>query len=279
VTTVVERHRLRKHLGAAAALSCLIAASPLHAEETMRDGWLIRVSPYIWATAFNGNATVKGRKANVDVNFSDVVKNLDGGFLAQGEASKGPWSFILQGNFLRASVDDSGDLIDTKANSDALIGEMYGAYRLGHWDVAESSTPQLIRPAGIERGLSVDAMAGVLYTYLNMDLTLKGNGPLTGIERHFSGDQQWATPMVGLRGLLGLDDHWFFAAQGAVGAISNTNSAWNLQGLVGYSFNRTVSVAGGYRALHQYYRNGNGNDRFEYDVTTHGPVVALTFTW
>ena len=278
MTTSGRAHRIRKCLFGAAASGCLIGVSPLHAQDSLTDGWLIRVSPYVWATAFNGNATVKGRKANVDVNFSDVVKNLDGALLAQGEASKGPWSFILQGNFLRASIDDSVGPIDAKTDANAVIGEMYGAYRLGHWDLDESGAPQQVRPAGIERGVSVDGMAGLLYTYLNIDLELKGNGPL-GLERHFSGDQQWATPMVGLRAQLGLDDHWFFAAQGTVGALSDTNSAWNLLGLVGYAFNKTVSVAAGYRALHQYYRNGNGNDRFEYDVTTHGPVVALTFTW
>ncbi len=62
------------------------------------------------------------------------------------------------------------------------------------WAIGPGGRPaDGVRPAGIEQGLSLDGLAGFTYTYLNLDLKLKGTGPL-GLERHFSGDQQWATP-------------------------------------------------------------------------------------
>ncbi len=261
---------LRAQAGPASASSPGADASPW-------DGWTIRFTPYVWATAFNGHATVKGQKANVDVSFSDLVKNLDGGVLAQVEAIKGPFSLVAQGNFLRASIDDNVGPIDATTDANAFIGELYGTYRLGHWPLGETAADG-VRPVGIEHGISLDGLAGFNYTYLNVDLKLKGTGPL-GLERHFSGDQQWATPFVGLRTLVGLNDHWFIAALGYVGAVSSDNTTWNLQGLVGYAFNSWISVEAGYRALYQNYENGNGNDRFHYDVITHGPVIGVTFVW
>jgi hypothetical protein len=247
------------------------------AQQKPSDGWRIRVTPYLWATAFHGHATVKGRKADVDVSFSDVLDNLDGAALAQVEAIKGPFSLVAQGNFLRASIDDNVGPIDATTDANAFIGEMFGTYRLGHVPPG-SGTADGARPAGIEQGLSIDGLAGFSYTYLNVDLKLKGTGPL-GPERHFGGDKQWATPFVGLRAIAALDEHWFVSALAYAGAVSSDNTTWNLQGLVGYAFNSTVSIVGGYRALYQNYEDGNGNDRFHYDVITHGPIVGVTFVW
>jgi hypothetical protein len=264
----------RRHIVPLVALACATWAAPVQAQEAPSDGWTIRLTPYLWATAFNGDATVKGQKADVDVSFGDVLSNLDGALLGQIEATKGPWSLVAQGNFLRASIDGSVDQFDTDVDANAVIGELFGAYRLAHWPLGSTEAGS-VRPMGIEHGLTLDGLAGFMYTHLDADLEVKGNG----LERHFSANQQWATPFVGLRTLVGLNEHWFLAAVGYAGAVSSDNTVWNLQGLVGYAFNESISVEAGYRALYQNYENGNGNDRFHYDVITHGPVIGVTFVW
>jgi hypothetical protein len=50
-------------------------------------------------------------------------------------------------------------------------------------------------------------------------------------------------------------------------------------GLVTYRFglfgDDNAKFAAGYRALYQDYSDGSGADKFEWDVTLHGPVFAL----
>jgi hypothetical protein len=263
----------------AGALVLGVSAKPACAEDVSRGGggWTFHVTPYAWATAFNGNATIRGQKSDVDASFSDVIQDLDYGLLAQIEADKGPWGLVAQGNYLNASSDGSVGPVDAKVDANAFIGELFATYRLGYWPLGTSAT-ESYAPASIKPGLNLDALGGFIYTYVSSDLELKGTGPL-GLERHFNGDQDWVTPFAGARTLFGLDQHWFLAVMGYYGTLGSDNSVWNLQGLVGYAFNRSISVAAGYRALYQNYENGNDNDKFHYDITTHGPVFGVTFTW
>jgi hypothetical protein len=265
-------------LRAAAVLAVSTAAGVAHAaEQTPGEGWTFHVTPYVWATAFTGHATIRGRKTDVDASFDDVLKHLDGGLLAQFEADHGPWGLVAQGNYLKASSDGSVGPIDAKVDANAFIGELFATYRLAHWALGTTAT-ESYAPVNIAPGLSLDALGGLIYTYANADLELKGTGAL-GLERHFNGDQQWATPIVGARALFGFNEHWFLAVLGDYGTLGSDNWTWNLQGLVGYAFNRNISVAAGYRGLYQNYEDGNGNDKFHYDILTHGPVIGVSFSW
>jgi hypothetical protein len=88
--------------------------------------------------------------------------------------------------------------------------------------------------------LIVDPYAGVRYTYLDLDLDISG-GPSLGNDQ---------------------DDF-----------------AWQAIGLVSYRFGlfgeNNSRFLFGYRALHQDYSNGRGANKFEWDVTLHGPIFAL----
>jgi len=260
----------------AGALVLAMSAKPARAEDASQggDGWTFHVTPYAWAIAIKGNATVHGQKTDVDASFSDVIKDLDYGILGQVEADKGPWGLVVQGNYLSASSDGSVGPVDAKVDANAFIGELYATYRLGYWPLGASVTDSYA-PVSIKPGLNLDVLGGAIYTYVSSDLELKG----FGLERHFNGDQDWATPFAGARALFGLDQHWFLVAMGYYGTLGSDNSVWNLQGLVGYAFNRNISVAAGYRALHQNYETGSGNDKFQWDLTIHGPVLGVTFTW
>jgi hypothetical protein len=265
-------------LGAATVLAVSAATGVAHAAEaTPGKGWTFHFTPYVWATAFKGHATIHGLKSDVDASFDDVLKDLNGGLLAQFEADNGPWGLVAQGNYLNASSDGGVGPIDAKVDGNAFIGELFATYRLAHWALGTTAS-ESYAPVNIEPGLSLDALGGVIYTYANADLKLKGTGPL-GLERHFNGDQQWATPIIGGRALVGFDEHWFLAFLGDYGTLGSDNWTWNLQGLVGYAFNRNISVVAGYRGLYQNYEDGNGNDKFRYDITIHGPVVGVSFSW
>jgi hypothetical protein len=50
--------------------------------------------------------------------------------------------------------------------------------------------------------------------------------------------------------------------------------------LIGYRFDlfgkNNSAVFAGYRALHQDYSDGSGDDKFKWDVTLDGPILGLS---
>ena len=41
------------------------------------DDWRVTLSPYSWLLAAEGDATVRGVKAEIDQDFSDILKKID----------------------------------------------------------------------------------------------------------------------------------------------------------------------------------------------------------
>jgi len=67
--------------GAIVFLMVILVVSGSWADEGKSEKWDITFAPYLWATALEGNMTVKGLPASVDASFSDIVSNLNFGFL------------------------------------------------------------------------------------------------------------------------------------------------------------------------------------------------------
>ena len=58
---------------------------------------------------------------------------------------------------------------------------------------------------------------------------------------------------------------------------------WHAGGLVGYRFDlfgeKDAKFIGGYRALSWDYEDGSGLNKFEWDVTLHGPILGLVIAF
>ncbi|HSA80725.1 MAG TPA: hypothetical protein VLE23_07860, partial [Geminicoccaceae bacterium] len=71
---------LANHKLTLAMLALLAGTVPAVAQSTdapaTGDRWLVRIAPYLWATSMDGNATVAGIESDVDVPFSDILKDL-----------------------------------------------------------------------------------------------------------------------------------------------------------------------------------------------------------
>jgi hypothetical protein len=209
---------------------------------------------------------VKGQKSDVSLSFKDIFEELNYGVMLQGEARKGRVGAFA--NVLYANLGDEENVGGFKIDPDVNLfwGGFAGYYRLGPWDLdseAGDDGPQLI----------IDPYAGVRYTYLDVDLDISG-GPSLGKS------QDWVEPIVGLRTLWELSPRWGVTAAGDVGGFGvGSDFAWQAIGLVNYRFglfgDDNARFVAGYRALHQDYSNGSGANKFEWDVTLHGPIFAL----
>ena len=257
-------------LGVAFCAIALIvgAGSSALAEEPtdQKSDWEFAVTPYMWGLSLSGNTTVEGQKSDVDSSFKDIWDELNIASMVAFEGRKGRWGFY--GDLIYANLGK-----ETKAAGiriDPSINVMWvtaaGFYRLGTWGLSDKTG--LAKPS-----VTVDAFAGARYTYLDISLDLKGIADAEG-------DKQWVDPIIGSRATFDLTDHWSLSLEGSIGGFGlGSDIAWNTWALIGYRFDlfgeNNATVFGGYRALHQDYSDGSGADKFEWDVTLHGPIAGL----
>ena len=159
-----------------------------------------------------------------------------------------------------------------------FIQSLAGTYRVGTWRFADfGSTGPL--------SVTVDPYAGARYTHLTAEVQGKLDLPDLGIDARRTAEQSehWVDPIVGLRTGWTLGEHWDLVVAGDVGGISTSDQysaeAWST---VGYSFGLFGTDKENSRrlwCLKRKYENGDGRDRFNWDMTIHGPLVGLKITF
>jgi hypothetical protein len=122
----------------------------------------------------------------------------------------------------------------------------------------------------------VDPYASARYTYLDTKLKIRNGGP------QVDANKSWVHPIVGIRTLWQLTPKWGVTALGEIGGFGISGASklsWLAAGLIGYRFGLfrgdNARVLAGYRVLYQDYTDGNGRNRFKWDMTLHGPTLAL----
>ena len=234
--------------------------------KTDADDWQFSITPYLWAVGLNGDMTVKGVDSDVDVNFSDILTNLDIALEAHFEVWKGKWGGFFDGTYVKLKTD-AGTTGNIDITSTIVLVDFGGFYRVGTWPVGS--------PENVGRSLSFDALVGGRYT----DLKVKFDPDRLP---SFDQDKSWTDLIVGGRMIFDFSEKWAFILRGDIGGFGISGSSdftANGIGLVGWTFHPSWTLMGGYRALYQDYETGSGSNEFKYDVTTHGPILGLTFAW
>jgi len=250
----------------------LLTWRPTHAEDNpVSEEWSFQLAPYVWFIALDGDVTVRGQEASVDLGFDDIVQKLNVAAMIEGEVRYGRFGAFVLTTYADLSDNESGEILKLKADAKTfwLEGGVY--YRLGPWVVDEGTSGDPVT-------VTLDPYVGARYTYLDLELDSKDR--ILGQSRTFSGNRDWVDPIVGARTILDLSNRWSITAFGDIGGFNvGSDFSWQAAGLVGYRFGLFGSddarLLAGYRALHQDYKDGSGNDEFKWDVTLHGPIAAL----
>lgn len=237
----------------------IVETNPI--DERINRTWEFLIAPYFVAANITGTTQVGRLPAtDIDVSTNDILENLRFGAMVRAEAlyrQKIGAMLDIAYMGLGASADTFVPGGRISVDVDQTIAEGFLFYRV-------HNSPQT----------SVDLYAGGRYWNINLDLDAAGTvvGSF-GISR---GDD-WIDPVVGIRAFHMFNNRWSANARGDIGGFGAASDfTWNVQGGVGYHFNRTWSAHLQYKALSVDFDNDKaGTDRFAYDTITHGPLLGV----
>ena len=217
---------------------------PIVPEVVVNDSWNYSASLYLWAAGIGGT-TANGD--DVDISFSDILDNLDFGYMGNFGAKKGKWTFETDVLYLKVSGELDSPLPIEKIKLRAWVVTPYAAY-----NVVESDQWNL------------DLLAGARYLYMKSQITL----PISEVS---DSDTSW-NGIVGIKGNYKLNEKWYLPFTFDVGSGDADITYQALAG-VGYKYEK-FDLLVGYRYLKWEF-----NDAFVgfSDLDLSGPIIGAKF--
>jgi hypothetical protein len=280
-----------------------LAGPPARAENLGDTGWHFKLAPYGWLVGVQGDLAFGTHpESEIDLPFSNILNHLKMFFMAQGEASKG--RLTLFGDGVYAKLSDSSAISTTFGPFAAgprtvgpfsvgpggrhTIGPFVFEKQIGPFSetidygltmrltIVEGGAMYRLREGTLDGGAGGEALryslslrGGARYTELDMHI-------VTGAGADVSLSEDWVDPFVGARGTVDLSSKWRLGANFDVGGFGvGSDFTWKADVGFTYRSREKQRLILGYRVLSQDYKTGSGSNFFEWDVTLHGPVIAL----
>lgn len=229
--------------------------------------WEIKFKAYAWITAYDGNVGTGNQVSGLDVNYCDVLHNLD---LIDCmapvnlEARYGRWGAYVDLFYVKLQDRVSGPLGSADLQSEQTILELAGFYRAATWPLEASG----------QRSVTLDILGGARYNRLEGSIGLQ----LPNSAIQIQGSQDWWDPFVGPRVTWQATQKLSLFGRGDVGGFGIENCshfAWQIVAGLDYDLTKNVFLELGYRLLDTDFESGSGANHFVYDVTVSGPYLAL----
>jgi opacity protein-like surface antigen len=246
----------------ATLLAALLSTSLTTAAGAEPEGWKFEITPYIWGTGIEGDATVNGQKADFEKSFSDMFDYVEFSasvvgvvqydrFLAWGQLDY----FDLSTDALDVDDRPEGGRFDTTM----LLTEAAVGYQLDGW--AEGQTFDILVGA---RNLNMDA-----------DLEVYGHGT-------HSKDFDVTDPILVVRPSIPMFhsriDGLRFNPTLAIGGGGDADLVYELQPQIQYQINKHVAARIGYRTVGYKVKGGkNKDDELNFNLSGLIAGIGMTF--
>ncbi len=224
------------------------------------DDWHFTVAPYLLIPTMSGTTQI-GNLPQVKINAtpSEIFSHLQIGGMLYFQASKGPWSFALDGIYMDLKQKIAPDSSRVSGSVNMQQGLLEG-FVFRH----------ISKP--------VELMIGGLGVHIQAGLTANlAIGDTIQIQKAKSAGEAWGDPVIGARWTPLDEDHWHVMVFGDIGGLSSSNWTWQALASGGYRFSRLFELALQYRALDANYSTGSGMSTFKYNVLTFGPQLGFLF--
>lgn len=228
-------------------------ASVAHAAE-----WTHEIAPYVWGSSMQGTVGVGALTAETDMSFSDILDNLEFGFMGTYRASTDRYSITVDAIYMGLGATERGPGGVLKADIDL---DQVG----------------LSADFGYALNDRFTVLAGL--RYVDLETQVEVGGPL-GNQRSASVQQSWVDPVIGAQYSWPFADQWSLNLRGDVGGFGiGSDFAWQAIATLRWHFSPRTGVGLAYRHLDMDYEDGKGDNRFLYDVATSGPALGVIFTF
>ena len=249
-------------LAAISLAACAFIPAITQAEETTaNDKWNFSGGIYLWGTAIGGET---GRGSEIDITFSDLIKNLDMAFMGNLEARHGKW--LVGADLFYADVSASG--------SHGLAAPNAGDVGLGG---SVSNTLTIFTPT-VGYNL-IDSKTGTLDGFVgvqaaNLDVTAKiaSVGPAGGRSIKASDTYDQFDGIVGVKGKLNLEGNWSLPYYLDIGT-GNSDFTWQTFGGIDYKMDR-MNLYAGYR-----YLEWQLGEKVVDNMNLSGPIIGVNYNF
>ena len=236
------------------SVAAVLATGAMTAGPAMaQDEWDLSFAPYLWATGIDGDATLGGMTAELEVNFSDIVHVLDGALLGHFEARKGDSGFFGDVIYLateRDGTDGETDTFAVEIELDTLIleaGYLHGRDNGGGF-------------TGWEAGARYWDFEGTIEFQL-----------IPGTTR----SQGWTDAFIGYRRERPMGENWRSIVRGNIGA-GGSDLTWGLDLTYLHDYDNGNSFAVGLKWLDIDYEH-NYAQHLSLDAHFFGATIGYNF--
>jgi hypothetical protein len=219
------------------------------------DAWRNTFELYLMGPNLDGTVGLGEVDGDVGVDPGDVFDALDGAFLGTWISEGERWGVLADLAYMDLKEDGTGPAgaVDYELNVKQTVLGLVGMYRL-------TDTLQFT--------------FGGRYLDVTNRLTLRGPEQ----ERAAKASESWFDPTVGLRYVAPLGDKWVFNGAADIGGFGvGSDFTWYWAANIGYRITKRTQIYAGYRYLDIDYEDGEGRERFKFDMAQHGFLVGFRF--
>ena len=255
---------MRTRVSAIITIACLGLGQSGFAAQS--DAWQFEVTPYLLAAGLNGTAGIRGVEAELDMSFNDIVENLDAGFMGFITAQKGPWTFEVEGVYMKLDSEGAKSVSGPFGNV-----SVNGALELtSEMTIYQGSAGYRV----LDDATKVDLVGAVRYTKLATDTVVRiATVPaivFPGGATSAKGSDSWVDAVVGARVLHPVSGNVALLGYADVGG-GGSDLTYQLIGGVNWTFSKGFTAKFGYRYIYWDYADG-GN---VWDMAASGPYLSL----
>lgn len=230
------------------------------------DQWQYEITPYLLVAGMEGTTGVRGFNADLDASFSDIVDNLDMGFMGMFSARKGPWTLTFEGVYIDLSNETTSPITGpegffTGNGKLDVVSTMYIAQGTVGYQLVENGNTTL------------NGFGALRYTKMDvdMDVVIEFDSPPPFEGAASEGDtENWLDAVVGLHALYAVSDKTTLLGYLDIGG-GGSDLTYQLMAGVNWEFSKGYTAKLGYRHLYWDYEDAG----FVWDMTAKGPYLGL----
>ncbi|MEM1114730.1 MAG: hypothetical protein AAGI11_22645 [Pseudomonadota bacterium] len=255
------------------ALGAILLPATAQAAAIGNDDWRVIVNfPMIWAPDIEGEVTVDGISNGIEIGFSDILENLEFGFIGELWLKKGRWGLGWRSMLLETEsklrTDATGlpgrppviGAHELKIDASLFTSDIVIDYHFNQWlglygGLRRSGTEISYRIRPLEDGLVNVKRRGTIADEVLFDW-------VAGIDLGYN-----------------FDDRWRAEVQADTLITGDNDSNRLINAHLSYNFNERHSLWFGYRYLNMVQKTRQDGSRLKTDFTQHGPTLGWSFTF